>query len=62
MKVNIVKENLLKPNKKFTLLSAFITLLNDRLSESILLPILPSFVYFLTLKQVHMAYYPVLTN
>ena len=44
MKVNIVKESLLKPNKKFTLLSAFITLLNDRLSESILLPILPSFV------------------
>ncbi len=44
MKVYIVKENLLKPNKKFTLLSAFITLLNDRLSESILLPILPSFV------------------
>ena len=44
MKVNIVKKSLLKPNKKFTLLSAFITLLNDRLSESILLPILPSFV------------------
>ena len=44
MKINIVKESLLKPNKKFTLLSAFITLLNDRLSESILLPILPSFV------------------
>ena len=44
MKVNIVKESLLKQNKKFTLLSAFITLLNDRLSESILLPILPSFV------------------
>ena len=44
MKVNIVKESLIKPNKKFTLLSAFITLLNDRLSESILLPILPSFV------------------
>ena len=39
-----MKESLLKPNKKFTLLSAFITLLNDRLSESILLPILPSFV------------------
>jgi len=33
-----------KSNKKFTLLSAFVTLLNDRLSESILLPILPSFV------------------
>ena len=44
MKVNIVKKSLLKSNKKFTLLSAFITLLNDRLSESILLPILPSFV------------------
>ena len=44
MKVNIVKESLLKPNKTFTLLSAFVTLLNDRLSESILLPILPSFV------------------
>ena len=44
MMVNIVKKSLLKPNKKFTLLSAFITLLNDRLSESILLPILPSFV------------------
>jgi len=39
-----VKESLFKPNKKFTLLSAFVTLLNDRLSESILLPILPSFV------------------
>ena len=39
-----MKESLFKPNRKFTLLSAFITLLNDRLSESILLPILPSFV------------------
>ena len=39
-----MKESLLQPNKKFTLLSAFVTLLNDRLSESILLPILPSFV------------------
>ena len=39
-----MNKSLLKPNKKFTLLSAFITLLNDRLSESILLPILPSFV------------------
>ena len=44
MKANIVKKSLLKTNKKFTLFSAFITLLNDRLSESILLPILPSFV------------------
>ena len=44
MNVNIVKESLLRTNKKFTLLSAFVTLLNDRLSESILLPILPSFV------------------
>ena len=44
MKLNIVKKSLLKPNKKFILLSAFTTLLNDRLSESILLPILPSFV------------------
>ena len=44
MKVNIVKESLLKTNKKFTLLSEFITLLIDRLIDSILLPILPSFV------------------
>ncbi len=39
-----MKESLFKPSRKFTLLSAFVTLLNDRLSESILLPILPSFV------------------
>ncbi len=39
-----MKKSLFKPSKKFTLFSAFVTLLNDRLSESILLPILPSFV------------------
>jgi len=39
-----VKKSLLKSKRNFTLLSAFVTLLNDRLSESILLPILPSFV------------------
>lgn len=39
-----MKKSLFKPSRKFTLFSAFITLLNDRLSESILLPILPSFV------------------
>ena len=44
MSINIVKKSLFKPSRKFTLFSAFITLLNDRLSESILLPILPSFV------------------
>ena len=39
-----MKKSLFKPSRKFTLFSAFVTLLNDRLSESILLPILPSFV------------------
>ncbi len=39
-----MKKSLLKSKRNFTLLSAFVTLLNDRLSESILLPILPSFV------------------
>ena len=39
-----MKKGLLKSKRNFTLLSAFVTLLNDRLSESILLPILPSFV------------------
>ena len=39
-----MKKSLFKPSRRFTLFSAFVTLLNDRLSESILLPILPSFV------------------
>ena len=57
-----MKESLLKPNKKFTLLSAFITLLNDRLSESILLPILPSFVLLFDSKASTYGYYHALTN
>ena len=45
-----MKKSLIKKNKKFILLSAFTTLLNDRLSESILLPILPSFVLLFDAK------------
>tara|TARA_Y100001970_G_scaffold294351_1_gene451269 strand:- start:11363 stop:12628 length:1266 start_codon:yes stop_codon:yes gene_type:complete len=39
-----LKEHLSQKGKKRILFSAFITLLNDRLSESILLPLLPSFI------------------
>ena len=45
-----MKKSLKKNNRKFILFSAFITLLNDRLSESILLPILPSFVLLFDAK------------